>query len=50
MVSRRRADVSRLRRLFALASVAALAAAIFHGASMFLPEVSRLEYTPGYPS
>jgi hypothetical protein len=42
--------VTRLQRLFRLASVALLAAALFHAASVAFPAVARLEYGPDYPA
>jgi hypothetical protein len=38
-----------LRTVFHIASLAAVAAALFHFAAMLSPSVSRIEYEPGYP-
>jgi hypothetical protein len=37
------------RMVFRIATVAAVAAALFHFASMLSPSISRIEYEPGYP-
>ena len=39
-----------MSRLFRLASLVAIAAAIFHGLSAAFPSVARLEYEPTYPT